>query len=492
MLHFETLMIKFIIKLHPEIAIKSRSVRKRFTKLLENNIRILGQRFDEGVKVLNNWDNLVLVSDKDDEDSRLALIDILKSIPGIMQFIEVAETPYETIDDIYQAALELNRDVIAGKSFCVRCKRVGKHDFSSGEVERYVGGGLNQNVEGARVQLSKPEVTVKIEIKQDLAYIVKETHTGVAGFPLPSQESVLSLVSGGFDSGVATYQMIRKGARTHYLFFNLGGAAHEIGVKQASYYLWNKFSSTHKVKFVSVDFDPVVAEILENVENSQMGVILKRMMMRAGSAVAEKMGIDAIVTGESLGQVSSQTLANLSIIDRVTDTLILRPLIQHDKQEIIDIARAIGTADMAEVMPEYCGVISKKPTVKAKIGKILAEEEKFDFDVLDTVIENARVMDIRDIAKEAKEEVKDAESVSDLPKDAVVVDIRSPEEEDNNPLEVEDHEVIHLPFFRLGTKFADLPQDKEYYLYCDKGVMSQLQALILHDQGYKTVKVYRP
>jgi thiamine biosynthesis protein ThiI len=485
-------MIKFIIKLHPEIAIKSRSVRKRFTKLLENNIRILGQRFDEGVKVLNNWDNLVLVSDKYDEDSRLALIDILKSIPGIMQFIEVAETPFETIDDIYQAALELNRDVIAGKSFCVRCKRVGKHHFSSGEVERYVGGGLNQNVEGARVQLSKPEVTVKIEIKQDLAYILKETHTGVAGFPLPSQESVLSLVSGGFDSGVATYQMIRKGARTHYLFFNLGGAAHEIGVKQASYYLWNKFSSTHKVKFVSVDFDPVVAEILENVENSQMGVILKRMMMRAGSAVAEKMGIDAIVTGESLGQVSSQTLANLSIIDRVTDTLILRPLIQHDKQEIIDIARAIGTADMAEVMPEYCGVISKKPTVKAKIGKILAEEEKLDFDVLDTVIENARVMDIRDIAKEAKEEVKDAESVSDLPKDAVVVDIRSPEEEDNNPLEVEDHEVIHLPFFRLGTKFADLPQDKEYYLYCDKGVMSQLQALILHDQGYKTVKVYRP
>lgn len=485
-------MIKFIIKLHPEIAIKSRSVRKRFTKLLENNIRILGQRFDEGVKVLNNWDNLVLVSDKYDEDSRLALIDILKSIPGIMQFIEVAETPFETIDDIYQAALELNRDVIAGKSFCVRCKRVGKHDFSSGEVERYVGGGLNQNVEGARVQLSKPEVTVKIEIKQDLAYILKETHTGVAGFPLPSQENVLSLVSGGFDSGVATYQMIRKGARTHYLFFNLGGAAHEIGVKQASYYLWNKFSSTHKVKFVSVDFDPVVAEILENVENSQMGVILKRMMMRAGSAVAEKMGIDAIVTGESLGQVSSQTLANLSIIDRVTDTLILRPLIQHDKQEIIDIARAIGTADMAEVMPEYCGVISKKPTVKAKIGKILAEEEKLDFDVLDTVIENARVMDIRDIAKEAKEEVKDAESVSDLPKDAVVVDIRSPEEEDNNPLEVEDHEVIHLPFFRLGTKFADLPQDKEYYLYCNKGVMSQLQALILHDQGYKTVKVYRP
>ncbi|TMP13419.1 tRNA 4-thiouridine(8) synthase ThiI, partial [Pseudoalteromonas ruthenica] len=91
------------------------------------------------------------------------------------------------------------------------------------------------------------------------------------GFPLPTQEDVLSLISGGFDSGVATYQMMRKGARTHFLFFNLGGAAHEIGVKQVSHFLWNRFSSTHKVKFITVDFEPVVAEILENVENGQMG-----------------------------------------------------------------------------------------------------------------------------------------------------------------------------------------------------------------------------
>ena len=115
----------------------------------------------------------------------------------------------------------------------------------------------------------------------------------MAGFPLPTQDDVLSLMSGGFDSGVASYQMIRKGARTHFLFFNLGGAAHEIGVKQASYYLWKQYSSTHKVKFITVDFEPVVAEILENVENSQMGVVLKRMMMRAGSTVAEKLNIQA-------------------------------------------------------------------------------------------------------------------------------------------------------------------------------------------------------
>lgn len=485
-------MLKFIVKLHPEIAIKSRSVRKRFTKVLENNIKIVLRKLDEKVQVKNNWDNISVVTKSDDSQMRLDFIDALQRIPGIVQFIEVTETQYDNLHDIYEIAYYLIGHTIAGKSFCVRCKRQGKHEFTSTDVERYVGGGLNQHVEGARVQLSRPEVTIRIEIKDDKAYIVTQTHFGMAGFPLPTQEDVLSLMSGGFDSGVATYQMIRKGARTHFLFFNLGGAAHEIGVKQASYYIWKQFSSTHKVKFVSVDFEPVVAEILENVENSQMGVVLKRMMMRAGSKIAEKMGVQALVTGESIGQVSSQTLANLSVIDRVTETLILRPLIQHDKQEIINIARKIGTAEMAETMPEYCGVISKKPTVKAKIQVIEAEEQKFDFDVLDTVVTNARVMDIRDIDVEAKQELKEAESVSDLPAGAVVVDIRSPEEEDANPLEIDGTEVVHLPFFRLATKFGDLPQDKDYYLYCAKGVMSQLQALILHENGFANVKVYRP
>ncbi|KZX01825.1 tRNA s(4)U8 sulfurtransferase [Pseudoalteromonas luteoviolacea] len=485
-------MLKFIVKLHPEIVIKSKSVRKRFTKILEKNIKLLLGRIDEAITVKNNWDNITVVSQLGDEDTRLALIDGLKRVPGIVLFLEVQEERFETLDDIYQHTLPLVKEQIKNKTFCVRVKRQGKHDFTSSDVERYVGGGLNQNVESASVKLSKPQETVKIEIKEQFAYIVRSQHRGLGGFPLPTQENVLSLVSGGFDSGVATYQMIRKGARTHFLFFNLGGAAHEIGVKQVSHYLWKQYSSTHRVKFITVDFEPVVAEILENVENSQMGVVLKRMMMRAGSSVAQKLGIQALVTGESIGQVSSQTLANLSVIDRVTETLILRPLIQHDKEEIIRIAREIGTCEMAEAMPEYCGVISKKPTVKAVLEKIEAEEANFDFDVLDTVVNNATIKDIREIEEEAKEEVKEAENVSELPANAVVVDIRSPEEEDADPFELENIEVIHLPFFRLATKFGDLPQDKDYYLYCSKGVMSQLQALILHENGFTKVKVYRP
>ncbi|WP_371188577.1 tRNA uracil 4-sulfurtransferase ThiI [Thalassotalea maritima] len=487
--------MKFIVKLQPEITVKSRPVRKRFTKILESNIKNVLRRVDEDVRTKMNWDNIEVTSKNTSEENRLTLIKTLKCIPGLTHFLEVVEFEFDSLHDIFEKTLQVHAKTIENKSFCVRAKRTGQHDFTSLELEQYVGGGLNQNVESARVQLKKPDVTIRIEVNGDKLFIISERHKALGGFPIPTQEDVLSLMSGGFDSGVSSYQMIKKGARTHFCFFNLGGSAHEVGVKQVSYYLWNKYSASHKVKFISVDFEPIVAEILEKIDNGQMGVVLKRMMMRAATKVADKLGIEALVTGEALGQVSSQTLTNLGVIDRVTEKLILRPLTVYDKQDIIDIAREIGTEDFAKTMPEYCGVISQKPTVKAVLSRIIAEEENFDMSLIDQVVDNAKVIDIREIAKETEEEiqtVKEVETVDSAGHDQVILDIRSPEEEEANPLEIDDIEVEHIPFYKLATKFGDLPQDKTYLLYCDRGVMSKLQALLLHDNGFMNVKVYRP
>jgi thiamine biosynthesis protein ThiI len=484
--------MKFIIKLQAEIAVKSRPVRKRFTKILESSIKNVLRRVDEQVTTRANWDNIEVNTKNNDPENRLALIETLKCIPGIAVFLEVQQTTFTDVHNIFEKTLAAHAKTIENKTFCVRVKRTGTHDFNSLKVEQYVGGGLNQNVESAKVKLKKPDVTILLEIKDENLFIVSERHQGLGGFPIATQEDVLSLMSGGFDSGVSSYQMIKKGARTHYCFFNLGGAAHEVGVKQVSYYLWNKFGASHKVKFFAVDFEPVVAEILEKVENGQMGVILKRMMMRAAAKIAKRGKIQSLVTGEALGQVSSQTLTNLNVIDRVTDTLILRPLVAYDKQDIIDIARKIGTEDFAKTIPEYCGVISKRPTVKAVLSKIEAEEDNFDFDILDKVVEETRVYDIRDINTESEEEIHAVDTVDELAKDAIVIDIRSPEEEDNKPLNIENIEVIHIPFYKLSNKFSELKQEKEYLLYCDQGVMSKLQALYLIGEGYKNVKVYRP
>ena len=484
--------MKFIVKIFPEVMMKSKSVRQRFSKMLQSSLRNILRREDEHARVILEWDKIIVRTTDDSDKNRDFYREVLKNTPGVAHSLEVQESSSTDLDDIFQQALPVYKDLLAGKTFCVRAKRNGKHDFTSIDLERYVGGGLNQHTEAKGVQLRKPEETIKIEVEHDKLYLVTDRHEGLGGFPMAGQEDVLSLMSGGFDSAVSSYMTIKRGSRTHFCFFNLGGDAHEIGVKQISYYLWNKYSSSHKVKFISVPFDPVVQEILEKVDNSQMGVILKRMMMRAASKVAERIGVEALVTGEAVGQVSSQTIRNLSLIDSVTDTLILRPLIVSDKQDIIDTARKIGTAEFSETIPEYCGVISNKPTVKAVKEKIEAEEAKFNMELIDQVVIDANVMDIRQIAEEAQEQVSDVEAVTEIAENEVILDIRSADEVDDSPLEVEGRDVAEMPFFKLGNQFGELDQSKTYLLYCDRGVMSKLQALYLIEKGYKNVKVYRP
>lgn len=481
--------MKFIIKLFPEITIKSESVRLRFIKILTSNIRNILTHHTE-VAVIRHWD-FIEVRPKI-ENSETAILDLLSRIPGIHHILAVDELPFTDLHDIYEKSRDYFAPLIENKTFCVRAKRRGKHEFTSIEVERYVGGGLNQFVSSAKVKLTKPDITVHLEIDKDKLLLVKGRYEGIGGFPIGTQEDVLSLISGGFDSGVSSYMLIRRGSRVHYCFFNLGGATHEIGVKQMAHYLWNRFGSSHKVRFIAINFADVVGEILEKIDDGQMGVILKRMMVRASSRIAEKYGVQAIVTGEALGQVSSQTLTNLRLIDNATDTLILRPLITHDKEHIIKLAREIGTEDIAKTMPEFCGVISKSPTVKAVKEKIEAEEEHFDFAILDKAIDEAQNIDIREIAKQTANTVLEVETVSDFNNnDCIIIDIRSPDEQEDSPLNMENIEIKHIPFYKLATQFGDLPQDKQYLLYCDRGVMSKLQALYLIEQGFGNVKVFR-
>ncbi|MEN3260659.1 tRNA uracil 4-sulfurtransferase ThiI [Sodalis endosymbiont of Spalangia cameroni] len=483
--------MKFIIKLFPEITIKSQSVRLRFIKILTSNIRNILKECDESVAVVRHWDHIEVRTGN--ELRRPQVADALTRIPGIHHILAVEERPWQDMHDIYLQTLAMYRDRLVGKSFCVRVKRRGTHGFTSQDVERYVGGGLNQNVENTRVKLTHPDETVLLEIDNDRLLLITERLEGLGGFPIGTQEDVLSLISGGFDSGVSSYMLMRRGCRVNYCFFNLGGAAHEIGVRQVAYHLWRRYGLSHKVRFVSLDFAPVVNEILAKVDDGQMGVVLKRMMVRAASAMAERYGIQALVTGEALGQVSSQTLTNLRLIDNASDTLILRPLISHDKEHIITLARQIGTEEFAKTMPEYCGVISKSPTVRAVKSRIEQEEGQFDFAVLDAAVAQAQVLDIREIAADATAApITEVETTAELGSGDVVLDIRSQDEQEGRPLTLDNVAVQTLPFYKLGSQFGDLDQSKSYLIYCDRGVMSRLQALYLREQGFHNVKVYRP
>ena len=141
-------------------------------------------------------------------------------------------------------------------------------------------------------------------------------------------------------------------------------------MKEVALYLWMRYGSSHRVRFISVPFEAVVGEIISKVDNAQMGVVLKRMMLRAAGKLATELHLDALVTDEAVAQVSSQTLPNLAVIDSVSEKLVLRPLIMSEKQDIIDLARKIGTEEFSAAIPEYCGVISVNPTTKARLHRI--------------------------------------------------------------------------------------------------------------------------
>ncbi len=162
--------MKFIIKLFPEITIKSQSVRLRFIKILTGNIRNILRTLDDEIAVVRHWDHIVVRAKK--ETLRAAVIAELTRIPGIHHVLAVEDHEYTDMHNIFEQTLALYRERLEGKSFCVRVKRRGKHEFSSQDVERYVGGGLNQHIESARVQLNNPDETVNLEIENDRLLLI--------------------------------------------------------------------------------------------------------------------------------------------------------------------------------------------------------------------------------------------------------------------------------------------------------------------------------
>ena len=487
--------MKFVIKLFPEITIKSKPVRKRLVRQLRQNISEVLKREHGNIAVQGFWDKVEVRVPDDEIELGHNVAETLQRIPGIANILRVQNYTIENINDNFDRMTELTLQAIGhdikGKTFVVRIKRAGIHNFKSSELERYIGGGLLQHGEALGVDLHKPDVTVRLEIRDSELYIIEQRYKGLGGFPLGTQDDVLSLISGGFDSTVSSYLTMRRGLKTHFCFFNLGGSAHEIGVKQVSLYLWEKYGISHRVKFVSVPFEEVIAEILKTVHHSQMGVVLKRMMLRAAAEVADSLQIQALVMGDSVAQVSSQTLTNMCVIDSVIDTLVLRPLITMDKQDIISLSTQIGTEDFAKNMPEYCGVISDKPTTCAKKERILEEEAKFDFSILEKALYDRRTIKI-DQVMDSVQTIADVELVSVPKVDDIIIDIRHQDEREKAPLMLTNNEIQNIPFYELMSKVEKLDLEKNYLLYCDKGTMSQLHASHLKGMGYEHIAVYTP
>ncbi len=482
--------MQFVVKYFSEIVMKSKPVRRQFVRQLEENLRAVLRAIDPDVVLQRSWDKVRVSSGLKDPQVQARLVHAMCNTPGVTLVLEVHEHRLGEFDSIVDQVLPVYASRLAGCTFAVRCRRSGQHAFTSLDVERAVGAALLARSGASGVNLTQPQVTVELEISGQTVFVVAERHRGLGGYPVGSLDPVLSLLSGGFDSPVASYLAMKRGMRTHFLFFQLGGRDQELAVREVALHLWQKYGGNQYVQFITVPFEEVVAELLDKVHDSYMGVVLKRMMLRVADRLADELRVHALVTGECIAQVSSQTLRNLSVIDRVTDRLVLRPLIATDKADIIAIAEKIGTAVFAASMPEYCGVISVRPTTRAKLDRVKAQEQCFDMTVLDRAFANRRQTRIDRLAEEELQRA-DVEVLSVPLAHGTIIDIRHPDEEELAPLKLH-VPVLKIPFYQLLSRATELKAGGTYMLYCGQGIMSRLHASHLLVERKLDIKVYAP
>jgi thiamine biosynthesis protein ThiI len=228
-----------------------------------------------------------------------------------------------------------------------------------------------------------------------------------------------------------------------------------------------------------VDFEEPLRELRTHTRENYWQLILKRLMYRAASQVGHAIGADAIITGEAVGQVSSQTLANLRAIDSAATLPVFRPLLGFDKEEIIERARHIGTAALSEQVKEYCAIAPGHPVTAAREHRVIAEENKMDLSVVDRAVEAARKLDVRKLSP--TDLVAPYLFTSELIPDSVLIDCRTEQQ----------YEAWHAPGaehreeWELARDFKRLHKERKYVLYCAHGIQSAALAEKMQRHGYE-------
>ncbi len=323
-----------------EVAIKGRGTRSRWVRELVNNVAAAVN--------LKSWRAVGGTLELEVEGDYAGLSRTF----GIAWYAPATAVNYSSLQDIVAAAERLFADAVRGRRFAVMVRREAEDRFTSIDVERAVGEALTKYAAG--VNLSEPEVEVHIRVSGGRALMFSDIKEGPRGLPVGVAGRTVALVSGGFDSPVATWMMMKRGVVPVILSVALGGQAHREAVLREAEVL-RSWSGAHDIRVYFVDGAPVF-EALAKVKDSMRSVVLRRVMYRLAEALARRVGAHSITTGESLSQVSSQTMWNLEAESRGVSLPILRPLIGFDKDEIVGLARRVGTYSISEHVPEYCAV----------------------------------------------------------------------------------------------------------------------------------------
>ena len=326
-----------------------------------------------------------------DEDEEL-ILSVLKKTFGITEY-HIAYLTNNNIDDIKELAAFLIKEK-SGISFKVDTKRANKN-FSMGsyEVSREVGAHILMNT-SFKVDVHNPEIVVNIEIRENVTYVYLNKIPGLGGYPVSSGGRGLLCLSGGIDSPVAGYLAMKRGVRLDAIYFESPPHTSIEALNKVKK-LANILNEYGPINLHVVPFTDMQETIYKKVDSTYMITIMRRMMYRICEKYANKLKCEIIVTGESIGQVASQTLTSLGAINEVIKMPVIRPLACFDKVEIIDIAKKINTFETSILPYEDCCTIfvPRHPVVNPSIKKCLEEEKKIDYkETIDDILENIKVV----------------------------------------------------------------------------------------------------
>ncbi|MEA2024600.1 MAG: THUMP domain-containing protein [Actinomycetota bacterium] len=343
------------ITLSGDIFLKSRRTQPRMIKRVLASLQLALDEAgcDAPLERLGSHRFAIDAGDRTD-----AVIERATRIFGVASVNEMEEIAAGDLDHLASEVARLTRDRVVGRTFGVRVKRRGTHTWKSYDLASRSGSLLVEA--GGTVNLDDPQEPVDVIVMDDRAFLVVAHHRGPGGLPVGTQEPVLGLISGGFDSVVAAWMMMSRGCPVEFVHFTLSCSQsdHAVAVARA---LWERWGyGTDPIVHV-VEFQPVKEALLEHVDVRMRQVALKVLMARAASRIAEEQGILALLTGDAMGQVSSQTLPHLVAVSDAADVPIFRPLLGLPKQDIIDYARRIGTAEMSARAQEVCDLSGGRP-----------------------------------------------------------------------------------------------------------------------------------
>ncbi len=461
---------RLLVRLGGEVCTKSPRTRRRFLSVLTRNARAALRRAGVPAEVQREWTRLV-VSTPEPAAAR----DALSRVFGVHSVHETLPVPFTSLPELVEALVPLYAERVAGRSFAVRARRREPAPFRSHDLAVELGAALRPLA--TRVKLDDPDVEVVVEIHADHADAVLETSAGGGGLPLGTGGRAVGLFSGGFDSPVAAWRVMRRGTELDLVICDLGGCGQLDQALAVAKELAVRWTAGLEPRFWVVDLAPVVLALTQRVDSRLRQVLLRRAMYRAGSFLAEQLRASALVTGESLGQVSTQTLGNIRTCEQAATVPVLRPLIGMDKDEIMAQARMIGTYETSSRVQEHCSISPGRVETWSSPAQVDAVERQAAAEPLTDgwirgAVERRQLVELRSWTPGALPDLV----VQAAPAGAVVVDVREPEE---GPTAGE----LRLPFSRFDELLDRFDPGRAYLLVCASGQRSYTVARELHRRG---------